>query len=232
MAEGNKKPQPASRKSSTAKSDKGLSPSLLAGSEEVLIASRKSTSGMAKSDTGLSPSLLAGSEEVLIASRKSTSGMAKSDTGLSPSLLAGSEEVLIASRKSTSGMAKSDTGLSPSLLAGSEEVLIASRKSITSMKELSASLLAGSEEVFDFFCHPCSTENLHIEAAGFCTVCKEYLCDTCFRCHRKTTALKHHILLGKEDMPKSTIVSKPPDKQQKVKVKGFYHITYGPGMPV
>ena len=39
-------------------------------------------------------------------------------------------------------------------------------------KGLSASLLAGSEEVFDFFCHPCSKENRQIEAAGFCTVCK------------------------------------------------------------
>ncbi|XP_053402778.1 E3 ubiquitin-protein ligase TRIM33-like [Mercenaria mercenaria] len=64
------------------------------------------------------------------------------------------------------------------------------------------SLSRGSADDFEFSCQPCAGEGHHVEAAGFCQNCEEYLCITCYKYHCKPTPSRHHVLLDKYNMPK------------------------------
>ncbi|XP_045200305.2 uncharacterized protein LOC123554310 [Mercenaria mercenaria] len=75
------------------------------------------------------------------------------------------------------------------------------------ISDIRGSMLKGSEEDFDHICEPCSTEGQHIEAFRYCVDCQEYLCKTCVRYHKKTTVLKHHKLIDKENT-EETLFSK------------------------
>ncbi|XP_053389362.1 uncharacterized protein LOC128552360 [Mercenaria mercenaria] len=65
------------------------------------------------------------------------------------------------------------------------------------------SLSRGSADDFEFSCQPCAGEGHHVEAAGFCQNCQEYLCITCYKYHCKPTPSRHHVLLDKHNMPKA-----------------------------
>ncbi|XP_053402779.1 uncharacterized protein LOC128558036 [Mercenaria mercenaria] len=69
-------------------------------------------------------------------------------------------------------------------------------------KDKNLSLSRGSADDFEFSCQPCAGEGNHVEAAGFCQNCEEYLCITCYKYHCKPTPTRHHVLLDKYNMPK------------------------------
>ncbi|XP_045194865.2 uncharacterized protein LOC123550499 [Mercenaria mercenaria] len=71
-----------------------------------------------------------------------------------------------------------------------------------SSNDKNLSLSRGSADDFEFSCQPCAGEGHHVEAAGFCQNCKEYLCITCYKYHCKPTPTRHHVLLDKYNMPK------------------------------
>lgn len=62
------------------------------------------------------------------------------------------------------------------------------------------SVSVGSAEDFDHRCDPCLTENQVVEAQGFCVDCQEYLCNSCYKFHQKTKALRGHQLLDKDNL--------------------------------
>ena len=68
--------------------------------------------------------------------------------------------------------------------------------------DLLDSIAAGSAEDFDNKCDPCQTEGQYIEAHGFCIQCQEYLCKTCYDCHRKTRFSRSHTILEKDEFDK------------------------------
>lgn len=43
-------------------------------------------------------------------------------------------------------------------------------------------------------CDPCKTENLSKQSDGFCTDCKENMCQTCFLHHLKAKSCRNHVL--------------------------------------
>lgn len=59
-----------------------------------------------------------------------------------------------------------------------------------------------SAEDFNTSCQPCLFEGSHIAAEGLCQTCNEYLCKTCLGVHRKQSATRNHVVLGKHQMPK------------------------------
>ena len=61
-----------------------------------------------------------------------------------------------------------------------------------------------SEIVFDFYCEVCRDYGLNNEANGYCTDCKEYLCDSCINAHKQARPTRHHDLLDQETMPMDT----------------------------
>ncbi|XP_053402777.1 uncharacterized protein LOC128558034 [Mercenaria mercenaria] len=71
-----------------------------------------------------------------------------------------------------------------------------------SSNDKNLSLSRGSADDFEFSCQPCAGEGHHVEAAGFCQNCEEYLCITCYKYHCKPTPTRHHVLLDKYNMPK------------------------------
>ncbi|XP_053383736.1 uncharacterized protein LOC123536695 [Mercenaria mercenaria] len=68
--------------------------------------------------------------------------------------------------------------------------------------------VSGSAKDYDYCCEPCLAIGQYIEAHGFCVDCQEYLCKTCFACHQRTKASKHHQLLDKTSIDKQIIHSK------------------------
>ncbi|XP_060567923.1 uncharacterized protein LOC132726605 [Ruditapes philippinarum] len=66
-------------------------------------------------------------------------------------------------------------------------------------KTFSAS--TGSAEDFLLFCIPCDRDGVRVPAKGYCSTCKEHLCDTCYKHHKKQTPSRHHILLDQDSMP-------------------------------
>lgn len=68
-----------------------------------------------------------------------------------------------------------------------------------------SSMYKGSEEYFEYSCDPCTSAGDHVEAHGFCSHCEEYLCGICFRSHSRSKASRDHILLDKDNMPKSSV---------------------------
>ncbi|XP_060567926.1 uncharacterized protein LOC132726608 [Ruditapes philippinarum] len=58
-----------------------------------------------------------------------------------------------------------------------------------------------SAEDFILFCIPCDRDGVRVPAKGYCSTCKEHLCDTCYKHHKKQTPSRHHILLDQDSMP-------------------------------
>ncbi|XP_052816793.1 uncharacterized protein LOC128243224 [Mya arenaria] len=54
----------------------------------------------------------------------------------------------------------------------------------------------------DIYCSPCSRDNLHREATGYCIECSEYFCDSCIKHHRNLKITKNHTLQDRHKMPK------------------------------
>ena len=65
----------------------------------------------------------------------------------------------------------------------------------------------GSAEDFLLFCIPCNRDGVRVSAKGYCTTCKEHLCEACYQHHRKPAPVRHHVLLDQDSMP--TTPSKP-----------------------
>jgi hypothetical protein len=85
-----------------------------------------------------------------------------------------------------------------SVYLSSEEKTLGDNKSGLSLVNKS------SEECYEYLCDSCNTAGDHYEAEGFCNDCNEYLCKTCFRSHSRNKTSKYHILLSKDDMPRSS----------------------------
>ncbi|XP_060602265.1 transcription intermediary factor 1-beta-like [Ruditapes philippinarum] len=63
----------------------------------------------------------------------------------------------------------------------------------------SSSIDMWSEEDSQVYCQSCDQEGPRLPAHGYCTVCKEHLCEKCYTVHKT----EHHILLDAGSMPKS-----------------------------
>ncbi|XP_060566560.1 uncharacterized protein LOC132725439 isoform X2 [Ruditapes philippinarum] len=59
----------------------------------------------------------------------------------------------------------------------------------------------GSDEDFFLFCIPCDRDGARVPAKCYCSTCKEHLCDTCYKHHKKQTPSRHHILIDQDSMP-------------------------------
>jgi hypothetical protein len=70
-------------------------------------------------------------------------------------------------------------------------------------KQFSSSTTSiASDEDHQVYCQPCDEEGTRLSAHGYCTVCKEHLCKTCFKVHKKLKSTKHHKVLDATSMPK------------------------------
>lgn len=56
----------------------------------------------------------------------------------------------------------------------------------------------------DFLCTPCSEDGVTETATKYCPVCKEYLCASCVKYHRKFSATRSHLLVNREEALSST----------------------------
>ncbi|XP_045206722.2 uncharacterized protein LOC123558956 [Mercenaria mercenaria] len=94
----------------------------------------------------------------------------------------------------------------------------------------------GSEEDITIFCLPCDREGPRFPAHGYCIQCKEHLCESCFKHHKKHKLSRHHTLLDKDSMPQSQRLSsstihtripddltKPCHKHEKEIIKFYCH---------
>ncbi|XP_053390730.1 E3 ubiquitin-protein ligase TRIM71-like [Mercenaria mercenaria] len=70
-------------------------------------------------------------------------------------------------------------------------------------KTFSSSSTMGSDEDLKVYCQPCDFDGPRLPAHGYCVDCKEHLCETCFRVHKRHTLSRHHTLLDKYSMPQS-----------------------------
>ena len=68
--------------------------------------------------------------------------------------------------------------------------------------DLLGSIAEGSAEGFNNKCEPCLYVHQHNEAHGFCVQCQEYLCKTCYDCHRKTKISRSHQILQMDELDK------------------------------
>ncbi|XP_060573350.1 E3 ubiquitin-protein ligase TRIM33-like [Ruditapes philippinarum] len=59
-----------------------------------------------------------------------------------------------------------------------------------------------SDEDLQIYCQPCDEEGTRLPAHGYCTDCKEHLCQTCFTAHKINRLSKQHTLLDATSMPK------------------------------
>ncbi|XP_060564060.1 uncharacterized protein LOC132723373 [Ruditapes philippinarum] len=59
-----------------------------------------------------------------------------------------------------------------------------------------------SDEDLQIYCQPCDEEGTRLPAHGYCTVCKEHLCKTCFKAHKINRLSKQHTLLDATSTPK------------------------------
>ncbi|XP_060595462.1 E3 ubiquitin-protein ligase TRIM33-like [Ruditapes philippinarum] len=70
-------------------------------------------------------------------------------------------------------------------------------------KQFSSSTTSmASDEDLQIYCQPCDEEGTRLPAHGYCTDCKEHLCNTCFTAHRINKFTKKHTLLDATSMPK------------------------------
>ncbi|XP_060589417.1 E3 ubiquitin-protein ligase TRIM71-like [Ruditapes philippinarum] len=78
-------------------------------------------------------------------------------------------------------------------------------KKLTASKSLSSSTSStfstASDEDLKVYCQSCVREGAKLPAHGYCTVCKEHLCKTCFNVHKKHKLSRHHTLLDAKRMP-------------------------------
>ncbi|KAH3773046.1 uncharacterized protein LOC127844186 [Dreissena polymorpha] len=54
----------------------------------------------------------------------------------------------------------------------------------------------------DIQCSPCSRDNLHHDAAGYCIECSEYFCESCIKHHKNLKITKNHTMQDRRKMPK------------------------------
>ncbi|XP_053376780.1 E3 ubiquitin-protein ligase TRIM33-like [Mercenaria mercenaria] len=47
-------------------------------------------------------------------------------------------------------------------------------------------------------CHPCQEDGVTQQARGYCINCKEYLCETCYKYHRRPKPYKDHVLVDED----------------------------------
>ena len=73
--------------------------------------------------------------------------------------------------------------------------------------EISGRKQADSDGANSIQCDPCASENETVPGEFYCTDCLEYLCNNCARAHRKLKTLKHHNLLGRDEMPKKNLTT-------------------------
>ncbi|XP_060573335.1 uncharacterized protein LOC132731217 [Ruditapes philippinarum] len=70
-------------------------------------------------------------------------------------------------------------------------------------KQFSSSTTSmASDEDLQIYCQPCDEEGTRHHAHGYCTECKEHLCQTCFKAHKINKFTKKHTLLDATSMPK------------------------------
>jgi hypothetical protein len=65
-----------------------------------------------------------------------------------------------------------------------------------------------STEFAELFCDPCKNDGQSLSVEGYCVDCEEYLCKDCYKVHCRPSITRHHVLEGKDNMPKEK-VSKP-----------------------
>ncbi|XP_045199325.2 uncharacterized protein LOC123553766 [Mercenaria mercenaria] len=85
---------------------------------------------------------------------------------------------------------------SPPPSSGSDSSLKKSKRPFLSPPPSSRTL----DQDFHFYCFPCDSHGLRKEAHAYCESCTEFLCQTCYKHHRKAKALRKHKLLQKEKM--------------------------------
>ena len=74
--------------------------------------------------------------------------------------------------------------------------------------EVSRRRQVGSDDVSTgILCNPCIGDDKEENAVFYCTVCNEFLCNTCAKVHRKSKTSKHHQLLDRDSMPKQKFTS-------------------------
>ncbi|XP_060564058.1 uncharacterized protein LOC132723371 [Ruditapes philippinarum] len=69
-------------------------------------------------------------------------------------------------------------------------------------KQHSLTTSMASDEDLQVYCQPCDEEGTRLPAHGYCTLCKEHLCKTCFTAHKINRLSKQHTLLDATSMPK------------------------------
>ena len=56
-------------------------------------------------------------------------------------------------------------------------------------------IVYGSDETFQHICDLCVEDEKHLEAKAFCSVCHQYMCDSCQRLHARIKATKDHLVV-------------------------------------
>lgn len=57
------------------------------------------------------------------------------------------------------------------------------------------------------FCDPCFRENDHEQATNYCATCKEYLCTTCTKYHRRNSASRDHTIFTASEINSIKVLS-------------------------
>ena len=84
---------------------------------------------------------------------------------------------------------------------------------VSGKKPPDSTVSRSSEEDIKLFCTPCDRVGPRLPAFGFCTDCKEHLCQSCFDHHKVATLSRKHVLLNKDAMPKTQQSSSTLDKE-------------------
>jgi hypothetical protein len=58
-----------------------------------------------------------------------------------------------------------------------------------------------SDEDLQIYCQPCDKKGTRHPTHGYCTDCKEHLCETCFKAHKINKSTKRHTFLDATSMP-------------------------------
>ena len=64
-------------------------------------------------------------------------------------------------------------------------------------------LKSSSEESYQFECSPCENDGITKQAKFFCLQCKEYLCQSCERSHKRFRGTRNHRVLSGEMIPEN-----------------------------
>jgi len=76
------------------------------------------------------------------------------------------------------------------------------------------------------YCDACKYDGSHEEATGFCVQCAEYLCELCFRGHRKNKTTRKHTLLNQDEMPANKDTFETINKLTKCNVHPHHDYAY------